>query len=150
MFSLIPWRKRTGKVERAYDPFSEMEAAINRFFGDTFTKPFGSWDVPALNMYHEGDNLVVEASTPGYNKNDITVELDDDLLTIRGEKKKESKEEEKDYYYREFSSSSFTRTIALPTKVKPEDLKASYTNGVLKVKLPAPRTEKKSTKIKIE
>ncbi len=151
MFSLIPWRKKKAEPKLFYSPFKEMEDMVNRMFADFYGGlDIQRYEVPAFNMYREGDNLVVEASLPGFDKKNITVELDEDLLTIRGEHKEESKKEEKDYYYKEFSVESFSRTVRLPNKVNPEDLKAQYKDGVLKITIPAKDEEKKVKTIKIE
>jgi len=151
MFSLVPWKKNKAQTGIFFAPFREMEEMFNRAFSDFFdatvTEKIG---LPAFNMYKDKGNLIVEASLPGYDKNNITVELEGDLLTIKGEQKEEKEEKEKDYYHREFHAGSFTRTVKLPGKVNPDDLKAKYENGVLKVILPSAEPAEKVKVIKIE
>ena len=94
--------------------------------------------MPAVEVFQKGGEFIVRAELPGLNKEHVTVEIEDELLTIRGERKHE-KEEKKEHYYRsERSYGSFYRAVPLPTGVKIEDAKASFKDGVLEVVMPAP------------
>jgi len=156
MFGLVPWSKSEREMERKpklfYSPFREMEDMMERFLSDYYggeTRTPTTY-TPGFNMYRDDDNLVIEASIPGFDKKDISVEVEDDLLTVRGSKKEETEEKEKDYYYREFYSGSFQRNIRLPNRANPEELKAKYTDGILEVRIPITEKEKKSSTINIE
>lgn len=147
---------------RALSPFEEME----RRFEDLFRRPFSllepSWwprlrmpemeEVsPKVDIFEEGDDFVVKAEIPGMKKEDIEVNLTDDMVTISGEKKQEEKVEKKDYYRLERSYGSFSRSFRLPKEIQTDKAKATFKDGVLEVK--APKTEeakKKEKNIPIE
>lgn len=157
MLNLIPWKKRETKPRLFYSPFKEMEDMVNRMFED-FTGDFDSGlslsktsAMPSFNMYRQDNNYVIEVSVPGYDKKDITIELQDDFLTIKGEKKEEKEEKNKNYHYREFHTGSFQRSLRLPEVINPEDFKAKYKDGILEIRIPAKEEpEKKSHTINIE
>ncbi len=145
---------------RAISPFEEME----KRFEDLIRRPFSmfgpSW-FPAIRMpemgdisakvdiFEEGSEVVVKAELPGMKKEDITVNLTDNVVTVSGEKKNEEKVEKKDYYRIERSYGSFCRSFSLPREVQSDKAKASFKDGVLEVRVPkteeAVRKEKKIT-----
>lgn len=93
--------------------------------------------MPAVEVLEKGGQLVVRAELPGLQKEHINVEVEDGILTIRGERKHE-KEEKKEYSYRsERSYGSFYRAIPLPEGTKTEHANASFKDGVLEVTMPA-------------
>ena len=141
---------------RALSPFEEME----RRFEDLFRRPFSlmepSW-WPRLRMpemevslkvdiFEEGDNFVLKAEVPGLKKEEIEVNLTDDMITVSGEKKKEEKVEKKNYYRVERSYGSFTRSFHLPKEVQTDKAKATFKDGVLEVKIPKTEAAKKKEK----
>ena len=153
---VTPWR-----------PLSEMapwEREMDRVFGDFFGRrlsPFrwGRWwprrgagvSVPAVDLYEEKDELVAKVELPGMTKDEIEINISDNLLTIKGEKKKEEETKEEDYYCCERSYGSFTRAVELPREVQVEKAKASFKNGVLEIRLPkTEEAKKKELKIKVE
>jgi HSP20 family protein len=106
---------------------------------------------PKVDIFQEGDNFVVKAEVPGLKKEEIEVNLTDDMITISGEKKKEEKLEKKDYYRMERSYGSFTRSFRLPKGVQTDKAKATFNDGVLEVKVPkTEEAKKKEKKIPIE
>lgn len=147
---------------RALSPFEEME----RRFEDLLRRPFSlmepSWwprlrmpemeEVsPKVDIFEEGDNFVVKAEIPGMKKEDIEVNLTDDMVTISGEKKQEEKVEKKDYYRLERSYGSFTRSFRLPKEVQTDKAKATFKDGVLEVKVPkTEEAKKKEKKVPVE
>jgi len=147
---------------RAMSPFQEME----RRFEDILRRPFSfmepSWwprmrmpemeeISPRVDIFEEGDNFVVKAEIPGMKKEDIEVNLTDDMVTISGEKKQEEKVEKKDYYRLERSYGSFTRSFRLPKEVRTDKAKATFKDGVLEVKVPkTEEAKKKEKKIPVE
>jgi len=157
-------RKETKDVARIepkiLSPFEEIE----RLFEEVWKRPFsvlgsivprirGESEViaPAVDIYEEGDDLVLKADLPGLNKDDIEVKITDDYITISGEKKKEEKVEEKNYYRYERSYGSFTRTFRLPVEVQTDKAKAKFENGVLEVRIPKTEEAKsKERKLTIE
>ena len=146
---------------RAVSPFQEME----RRFEDILRRPFSFMEPwwprmrmpemeevsPKVDIFEEGDNFVVKAEIPGMKKEDIEVNLTDDMVTISGEKKHEEKVEKKDYYRLERSYGSFTRSFRLPKEVQTDKAKATFKDGVLEVKVPkTEEAKKKEKKITVE
>ena len=97
--------------------------------------------MPSVDVYEKDGNVVVKAELPGMKKEDIDITLDQGDLVIRGERKAESEVKEQDYYRLERCYGSFYRRIPLPFEVKPDQITASYTDGVLEVRIPKPPQE---------
>ena len=107
--------------------------------------------IPSLDVYEEKDAVVVKAELPGMKKEDIEVNLTGETLTIKGEKKEDKEVKEDNYYRRERSYGSFLRTVALPCEVKSDEIKASFKDGVLDIRLPkTEEAKKKSVAVKID
>ena len=147
---------------RAISPFEEMEKRFEEFFRRPFSMLGPSW-FPAIRMpeigevsakvdiFEDGNDVVVKAELPGMKKEDLDVNLTDDTIMVSGEKKKEEKIEKKDYYRVERSYGSFTRSFRLPKEVQSDKAKASFKDGVLEIRVP--KTEeamKKEKKVTIE
>lgn len=153
--SLEPYRS-TGWLS----PFEKMEDRFEDFFRRPFGMPLWSGmprmmeeiePTPNVDIFEEGDNIVLKSEMPGMSKEDIEVNLTDDTITLSGEKKKEEKVEKKDYYRFERSFGSFKRSFALPSEVQSDKAKASFKNGVLEIKIPkSEEAKKKEKKIEIE
>jgi HSP20 family protein len=109
----------------------------------------GSW-VPAVNVEERADELVLTAEVPGMSREDIDIEIENNILTIRGEKSHEHEQgdDEKRYHVWERSYGSFQRSFTLPRTVRGDDIKAEYRDGVLTVRMPK-SAEAKSRKIAI-
>ncbi len=145
--ALLPFRgSRSGDL--TLDPFFSLQRDVNRAFEDMF-KGFGSmpsvWGgegvaAPKIDVKETGNGIEVSAELPGVDEKDIELELDDDVLTIKGEKKleKEEKDEKTGYHLMERSYGSFARSIRLPYAVKSEAVTAAFDKGVLKVTCPKP------------
>ncbi|KAK8800685.1 hypothetical protein WA158_000010 [Blastocystis sp. Blastoise] len=133
-------KSKTGKNSEKHDEltlFDDHEGMINPFYG------FGRMDIK-----ENKDNYEVSADLPGMEKDDINVELKDNVLTLSCERKGEKKEDddEKNYHYYERHFGSYKRSMAVPTDVDVENVKADYTNGVLKLSLPKTKTTEMETK----
>lgn len=143
----------------------EMEHWLEHFMGDMWRRPFPSFfgrdrwlpvrpssiRMPSLDVYEENDSVVVKAELPGMKKEDVEVNLAGANLTIKGEKKEEKEVKEDDYYRRERSYGSFLRTVALPCEVKSDEIKASFKDGVLEIRMPkTEEAKKKSIAVKID
>lgn len=138
----------------------DAERMMNQFFG----RPFMPWwperwlrtepmeaNAPSVDVYVEKDDIVIEAELPGMDKDDIEVNLSDHSLALKGEKKRKEKIKEDNYYCAERIYGSFSRALELPVDVHGEKVKASFTNGVLQIRLPIAETAKaKSIKVKVE
>ena len=106
---------------------------------------------PDVDIFEDGNDVVVKAEMPGMKKEDIDVNITDDMVTVSGEKKKEEKVEKKDYYRVERSYGSFTRSFRLPKEVQSDKAKATFKDGVLEVRVPkTPEAISKEKKIPIE
>ena len=146
--------------QMALTPFHEMER-MERMFDEFFRRPFSlltrtPWasmlpemeqvTAPHVDVYEEGNNLVVKAEVPGISKENIEVSFRDNILMISGEKRKEEKIENKDYYQMERSYGSFSRSVYLPSEVKSEEASATFRDGVLEIRIP--KTEESKEKVK--
>jgi HSP20 family protein len=89
--------------------------------------------MPAVNVNESDDRFEIEVAAPGLTKKDFEITVDNNVLTISSEKEEEKEEKEKDYTRREFSYNAFSRSFTMPANVNPEDIKASYENGILKL-----------------
>lgn len=105
---------------------------------------------PKVDVVTKDNKLVTRIDLPGMKKEDVLVQVHDGLLTLSGERKKEMKEEKDNIFREEREYGSFCRTVPLPRGVKPEDIKASFADGVLEVTVPLPPAAVESgTKIAI-
>ena len=91
---------------------------------------------PSVDIFEEGNDLVLKAELPGMTKDDVKVTITENLITLTGEKKHEEKVEKEDYQWSECSYGSFTRSFRLPDNVNIDEAKAEFKDGVLKVRLP--------------
>ena len=133
-------------VQRWY-PFAEirrMDRAFNRLWDDrgcAIGHDDGPWSIP-VDVTQEGDDIVVRASVPGLKPEDISVTLEDGLLTIEGETASESEVKESDYLLRERRVGRFRRSLRLPDTADADKAQPSYENGVLTVAVPKQEARK--------
>ncbi len=131
----------------AGDPFRSFDAMrqlMDSFFEGRTPPQLGEIE-PAINLYEKDGTYTLECALPGYKKEDITVEARGDQVTISGSFSQE-KTENKNYYHRhELRQGSFTRTVALPQEVDPDQVAAKLENGMLKVTLHPTITIKSKT-----
>lgn len=138
-----------------WEPFrgmSTLQQEVNRLFESTVGggksgTSLTTW-APAVDIHEAEDALVVTADLPGMNESDLDVRVENNTLTIRGERKFESDVKEENYLRVERTYGSFTRSFSLPNTVKTEGIEASYKDGVLTVKLPK-REETKPRQVKV-
>ena len=120
----------------AYDPFRDMERLERTFFGnDFFSAPA---PVFKTDIQDKGDHFLLEADLPGVTREDISIDVEGDRLTVRAERK--SEREEKDYLCIERSYGTYSRSFDI-SAIKAEEITASYENGVLTLKLPKKESE---------
>lgn len=123
-------------------------------WGDPFEEIFGLRPVnmsnilPAIDVYEDKDNVIVEASMPGMEVKDVEISVENDVLTIQGQNESQSEVDEKNYYRKEVRAGSFYRQVVLPHSVQGDKAKADYEKGILKITLPK-REETKPKSIKI-
>lgn len=130
---------------RFSDPFSALRAEMEQLF-DNFS--FGRFPslpsvmaksngegimMPSVDVHENDKQIVIEAELPGIEEKDVTVTVQDGILTVKGEKKFEKKEEKEDYHTMERRYGSFMRTMRLPDTADEEQISASIDKGVLTV-----------------
>ena len=145
------WRP-TGLGRRGNEPFRIFDEMLGRMFDDWMsprhTGDTRGWS-PAVDMIDKKDEIVVRADVPGLEQKDLQVDVDNGVLTIRGQRQGEKESKEEDFYYSERWSGSFSRTIQLPSGIDPEKIRATFKNGVLEVHVPkAPQATGRSIEIK--
>jgi HSP20 family protein len=111
---------------------------LDRFFDDeAVSMLMGGRDfVPAIDIYQDKDNVVAELSVPGVKPEDVEISIENDVLTVSGQKEERSETKREDYYRKEIRRGSFSRSVILPMRVKADEAKADYDNGVLKITMP--------------
>lgn len=119
---------------------SDLRRRMLQMFDEPFTlplfrEPLVGW-MPDVDISETGGEIVVKAELPGMSKEDVEIEIEGNVLTLRGEKKEEKEEDEKERYLYECSYGSFQRSFTLPTSVREDQVKAEFRDGVLKVTLP--------------
>lgn len=146
--------EKNPKSIEVWDPFRELDLFRNwptsRFFGglrEGLPAAPARW-APSMDFAETDDKYVVTVELAGAKKDDVHVEIENGVLTIRGEKKSEREEEKEDRRYTERTFGSFSRTLTLPSNAKDDDVKASFTDGVLQVEI-GKGDEPKSKAIKI-
>jgi HSP20 family protein len=135
-----------------FEPLRELETLhdrIQRYFDDFSNYGFNVSDnfSPRIDISEEKNNIIVEAEIPGVKKDNIKITLQDNILTIEGEKKKETEEKEKNYYRSERIYGSFKRSFTLPVDVDSEKVDAKFENGTLRITLKKMEEKTKTEKI---
>jgi len=109
-----------------------------------------SW-TPAVDITEHDDQFVVKVELPGVNKDDVKITLENNILTIRGEKKQEKETKKENYHRVERSYGSFQRSFTLPTTVKSDKIDAAYKDGILQIALPkAEEAKPKQIEVKVK
>jgi HSP20 family protein len=139
-----------------WDPFREfstLQDRMNRLvrdsFGDGREEALAPTSfAPAVDVYEDEHNVTLKIEVPGVEEKDIDVRIENNTLTVHGERKFEKEEKEENYRRVERQYGSFTRSFTLPNTVEPESVTANYDRGVLKIKL-AKKAEAKPKQIKV-
>lgn len=140
-----------------YDPFRDLrtlQEEVNRLFSTNLTRAFGDEGIgrgawaPSVDIYENKDQIVLEAELPGMKQDEFDLSIENNVITLRGERKFEKTEETDNYHRVERSYGSFTRSFTLPQTVSAEGATAEYNNGVLRVTLPK-REETKARRIQV-
>lgn len=119
-----------------------LQDRINRLFDEVFPATEGREDTglfewrPSVDTYEKDDAVVIKAELPGVKKDDISIDVNNNVLSIRGERKHEEDVREENYYRRERFYGKFQRSFTLPDGVDPDKIEASYKDGVLEVQVP--------------
>jgi HSP20 family protein len=142
-----------------WTPFRELSTVqdrVNRLFEDVMKNPYradeglasAAW-APAVDIYETDKEIVLKAELPEMQEKDIDIKVEDNVLSITGERRMEKEVKEENYHRIERAYGSFNRSFTLPRTVDREGIKAAYKDGVLRVALPK-REETKPKQIKIE
>lgn len=142
-------------MAKPFSLFADLQERMNQFFKFPFFEEMGRLTgrgyFPRIDVYDEGKILVVKAELPGAKKEEISLSVSEDLLTIKGERKQAREEKRKDFYRSECAYGSFQRSVTLPHRVKTQGAKAKYENGILEIRLPKVKGEgSKPAEIKVE
>jgi HSP20 family protein len=126
---------------------SSLQTEMNRLFNQAFDQPQGNggavrrW-TPAMDLLETEDHFVLRADLPGMSEEDVTVELEDNVLTVSGERKTEHQDRSEGYYRVERAFGAFSRSLTLPKGIDPEAVNAAFERGVLEVRIPKPEARK--------
>jgi HSP20 family protein len=138
-----------------FEPFRELQDRMNRLFTESYRGPAGEEDwalggtwAPAVDIYEQDNNIVIKAELPGVDPKDVDIRLDNNILTIKGERKLDNEVKKENYHRVERAYGVFTRSFTLPSGVDPNGIKAEYKDGVLRLTLPK-REEAKPKQIQI-
>lgn len=140
-----------------YDPFRELRSLqqdVNRLFSSSFDRSEGSgmmsgaWN-PSVDIFENKDSIVLEAELPGLSPENVNISIENNVLTLHGERKFEKKNEGDNFHRVERSYGSFTRSFTLPPTVSSENVDAVFENGMLRLTL-AKREEAKPRRIEIK
>jgi HSP20 family protein len=133
---------------------ASLRDTMERLFDERFFRPFwigeGEHEVmPALDLYTTPDAVIAKIALPGVKPEDVDISITDDLVTVTGSYPEEKEATEAGYVHKELHRGSFRRSFALPTPVKTDDAKATFTDGLLTLTIP--KTEPvKPMHIKVE
>ena len=133
-----------GRMNRLFD---EAFRGATRGSGDEEEWSLGSW-APAVDIFEQDGHIVLKAELPGVDPKDVDVRVENNVLTLRGERKLDNEVQKENYHRVERAYGSFSRSFTLPSVVDTEKIKAEYRDGVLRVNLPK-REEAKPKHISI-
>jgi HSP20 family protein len=137
-----------------YRELNTLQDRVNRLFHESFSNQSQddslatSSFAPAVDVYEDEHNITLKIEVPGIDEKDVDVRIENNVLTVHGERKFEKEEKEENYRRIERQYGSFTRTFTLPSTVNTESVSANYEKGVLKVQL-AKKAEAKPKQIKV-
>jgi len=135
-----------------YNPLNEVSLFRNnlgRFFNDSFftnhivgrkSSQDAEWQ-PVVDIIKKDNKIIVTAELPGINKENISIDVNNDILTLKGERKYENEVKEADFYRKERIEGSFSRSFVLPSGVSTEEINAEYKNGILTIEIPEAQKE---------
>ncbi len=141
----------------SFDPFRQLQERVNRFFGEGYdpgrTSAGENWSLntwaPACDIYETENEITVKAELPEVKKEDVCVSVENNVLTIRGERNISEETKREDYHRLERSYGEFTRSFTLPNFVDSNRINAEFKDGMLRVTLPK-REEAKPKQIEVK
>jgi HSP20 family protein len=139
------WRGFRSEIDRLFEDFLTTGRGLATTQGQAKGSAF--W-APAVDVSEDGQNFVVHAELPGIKQEDIDIELENNVLTLKGQRKFERKDEKENYHFVERSYGSFYRSFTLPRNVDPNGIQANFGDGVLTISIPKAE-EAKPRKVQI-
>jgi HSP20 family protein len=144
--SLVPLGNESGRAMQPAAVYGSLHREIDRLFDDLARGAMTGFQqgrdrlVPTMDVVENDNEIVVAVEMPGLRREDIDISIDDDVLTIRGEKKVEERQqdEKKNFHVTERAYGVFYRAIQLPSGIDPSKVEATMENGVLKITIPKP------------
>ena len=144
-----------------WDPFRDvatLQDRINRIFNESFGRSRDLDDEvslydwrPPVDIFETGDGIVLKVELPGIGKDDVSVEIKDNVLTLKGERLLDPQIKDEHYYRKERAFGKFQRSFSLQEAIQPERIKATFKDGVLTIEIPRPEEEKpKQVTVKID
>jgi HSP20 family protein len=136
-----------------WEPLREMnslQSEMNRLFNTAFDRPSAGtrqW-LPAMDLHETDEHFVLRADLPGLAEEDVSIELEDNVLTLSGERKPDEEERGDGFHRVERAFGAFSRSLTLPQGIDPESVSAGFARGVLEVRIPKPE-QRKPRKISI-
>ena len=136
-----------------WEPVAELNTLqneMNRLFNTFFDQPAPTsrggvptrrW-IPAMDLVETGDHYVLRADLPGLSDEDVTIQLQDNVLTVSGERKAEHETQQEGYYRLERAFGDFSRSVTLPDGVDPDAVQAHFDRGVLEIRIRKPEQKK--------
>ena len=129
-----------------WEPFRELQTLqgeMNRLFNTAFdpTSASRGW-LPAMDLFETAEAFVLRADLPGLKQEDVKIEVEDNHLTLSGERARDPREGQDGFFRLERPAGEFTRTLTIPKGVDAESITASFDNGVLEVQIPKPEQAK--------
>ena len=135
-----------------WDPFRNVAALqdrINRIFDESFSRTgdidddisMSAWK-PLVDIYQTDEAIILKAELPGIKKEDVSVEIKDNVLTLKGERIEDKEVKEESYFRKERCFGTFSRAFNLQHRVQPDKIKARFKDGILEVEIPKPEEEK--------
>jgi HSP20 family protein len=129
---------------RPFSDFAELRHRLDQALRDFGDGAQNGW-TPSVDVVRSPDELVVRANVPGVKPDEVKIVVEGDVLTVSGEHQEEKEQKRENYVRRERRYGSFSRSIALPSGVKADDIEATSEDGVLELKVPLPNS--KETKV---
>jgi HSP20 family protein len=141
--------ERKLRIRDPFDMFEDLQQEVTRLWGHRpllmprpLMRPLArmaesEW-APRVDVYEKNGDLVIKAELPGVRKEDIKLEIEGGDLVVRGERKAESEVREDNYYRIERTYGTFYRRLPIPFDAKPDQIKASYNDGILEIRVPKP------------
>ena len=147
---MAPTRSQHGLT--THDPFRLFQERLNRFFGETYPSSEENWSVttwaPAVDIYETENEIVVKAELPEVKKENVKVTLEDNILTVRGERNLEAETKRENYHRVERRYGEFVRSFTLPAIIDPATIKAEFKDGMLRVTM-SKREEAKPKQVEV-